>query len=469
MTFVTKKSLARRTFLRSLGSTLALPFLDAMVPALNAKSLKSTPRLGFIYVSNGIIQDQWKPKTVGTDFDLPPILRALAPVRSHVNVLTGLSHLQADTFGDGTGDHPRSSAVWLSGVHAYDRTQPGIEVRLATTADQLAAREIGKNTQVPSLELNLDAPTQGACDSGDCFYVNTISWHNPTTPNPAEPHPRLVFERLFGVGGTAAERRARNRRTGSILDSLIDEVTQLDQTLGAGDRRKLDEYLESVREVEQRIQNTESRGAGQIQLPERPTDIPATFEEHTKLMFDLQVLGFQADITRVFTMIMARELSPRTYPNIAVPDQHHAVSHHRDDPALIAKKAKIDAYHVQLLTYFLEKLHTTQDGDGSLLDQSLITYGGGMGDGNLHRHSDLPCLIAGKLGGQFKFKRCCRIASKRNENVRTGPSFYRTDATNPAQVRKPDTQPRYPVDEKPGSFLLFVPKAMAGCPRAYMR
>ncbi|MDQ6700112.1 MAG: DUF1552 domain-containing protein [Acidobacteriota bacterium] len=402
MMFITKRALPRRTFLRALGATVALPLLDAMVPALSANSVKRTPRLGFIYVSNGVIQNQWKPATVGAGFELPPILKALAPVRDHVNVLTGLSHLQADTFGDGTGDHPRSSAVWLSGVHAYDRTQPGIDVRLATTIDQLAAREIGKGTQIPSLELNLDAPTQGACDSGDCFYVNTISWHNPTTPNPAESHPRIVFERLFGTGGSAAQRLARSRRTGSILDSLIEEIGDVDKTLGPGDRSKLTEYLDSVREIEQRIRSTETRGAGSIELPERPTDIPDTFEEHTKLMFDLQVLGFRADITRVFTMIMARELSPRTYPNIAVPDQHHAVSHHRNDPELIAKKAKIDAYHVQLLTYFLEKLQAAPDGDGSLLDQSLILYGGGMGDGNLHRHADLPCLTAGKLGGQFK-------------------------------------------------------------------
>src|SRR5262245_29425302 len=224
MMFVTKKTLPRRTALRSIGATVALPFLDAMAPVLCARSIRSTPRLGFIYVANGTIQDQWRPATVGPGFELSPILSPLAPVRSQVNVLTGLSHLQADTFGDGTGDHPRSSAVWLTGVHAYDRTRPGVEIRLATTADQLAAKKIGQGAQVPSLELNLDPPTQGACDSGDCFYVNTISWRNPTTPNPAESHPRLVFERLFGTGGTTAQRLARVKKTGSVLDSLIDEV-----------------------------------------------------------------------------------------------------------------------------------------------------------------------------------------------------------------------------------------------------
>jgi len=402
MMFITKNALHRRTFLRGVGTTLALPFLDSMVPALSAKSAKPAPRFGFVYVSNGVIQEQWNPAKVGAGFELTPILTPLAPVRDHINVLSGLSHLQADTFGDGTGDHPRASAVWLTGVHAYDRTQPGIEVRLATTLDQLIAREIGKTTQVPSIELNLDSPQQSSCDSGDCFYVNTISWRSETTPNPTESHPRIVFERLFGDGGSAAQRSALARNEGSILDSVMHEAGRLANTLGPGDRTKLSEYLDSVREIEQRIQNTEAQGSETIELPERPIDVPDTFEEHTKMMFDLMVLAYRADISRVFTMIMARELSPRTYPNIGVPEQHHPVSHHRNDPELIAKKAKIDTYHVQLLTYFLEKLKATPDGDGSLLDHSLTLYGGGMGNGNLHRHADLPCLLAGNLGGQVK-------------------------------------------------------------------
>ena len=402
MIFVTKRALPRRTFLRGLGTTVALPLLDAMVPPLSAKAVKSTPRLGFVYVSNGVIQKDFKPATAGANFELPSILKSLEPVHSYLNVISGLAHRQADTFGDGTGDHPRASAVWLTGVHAYDRTRPGVEVQLATTADQIAANEIGKTTQVPSLELNLDAPTQGTCDSGDCFYVNTISWRNPNTPNPAESHPRVVFERLFGDGGSAAQRLARARSNGSILDSVMEEIGDLNKTLGPGDHTKLSEYLDSVREIERRIQNIEARGLQSVDLPDRPTDIPATFAEHTKLMFDLQLLGYRADVTRVFTMIMARELSSRTYPEIGVPEQHHPVSHHRNDPELIAKKAKIDTYHVQLLGYFLEKLKATSDGDSSLLDQSLILYGGGMGDGNLHRHFDLPCLLAGKLGGQFQ-------------------------------------------------------------------
>jgi len=400
--FITKKALPRRTFLRGMGATLALPMLDAMVPALAAKAGDPVPRLGFIYVSNGVIQNQWTPTTEGAGFELSPILKPLEPVRDQVNVLSGLSHLQADTFGDGTGDHPRASAVWLTGVHAYDRTKPGVEVRLATTADQLAARQIGKGTQVPSLELHVDFPTQGSCDSGDCFYVNTVSWRNETTPNPAESHPRIVFERLFGDGGSALERAARVRQTGSLLDSVSEEVQFLARTLGSGDRGKLSEYLESVRDIEQRIQHTEARGALSVELPDRPIDIPDSFEEHTKLMLDLVALAFRADITRVFTMIFSRELSTRTFANIGVPEQHHPTSHHRNDPDLIAKKAKIDTYHVQLLTYFLTKLKAMPDGDGSLLDHSLIMYGGGMGYGNLHRHSDLPCLLAGNLGGRMR-------------------------------------------------------------------
>jgi hypothetical protein len=375
--------------------------LDAMIPALSAAA-KPTPRFGFVYIANGVIQKEWTPATTGSAFELTPILQPLAGVRDQINLLSGLSHLQADTFGDGTGDHPRASAVWLTGVHAYDRTQPGVEVKLATTADQLIAREIGKTSRVPSLELSVDFPTQGACDSGDCFYVNTVSWRNETTPNPTESHPRVVFERLFGDGGSAAARQARAKTDASILDSLVTEVSRVSSSLGGHDRVKLSEYLESIRDVERRIHNAETEVEHDVELPDRPTDIPASFDAHTKLMFDLTALAFQADVTRVFSMIMSRELSSRTFPTIGVPDQHHAVSHHRNDPDLIAKKARIDTYQAQLFAYFLEKLKATPDGDGTLLDHSLVMYGGGMGDGNLHRHSDLPCLLAGGLGGAFK-------------------------------------------------------------------
>jgi len=398
--FVFKRALPRRTFLQAMGSTIALPFLDAMVPALSAQSVKPAPRLGFIYIANGVIQSQWNPATEGAGFELTPLLQPFAKVRDSVSVLSGLSHLQADTFGDGTGDHPRASAVWLTGVHAYDRAQPGVEVKLATTADQIAAQAIGRTSRIPSLELSVDQPTQGGCDSGDCFYINTVSWRNEKTPNPTESHPRVLFERLFGDGGDTASRLARARSEGSILDSVREEAARVANSLGRGDKAKLGEYLDSVREVEQRIQHTEAQPVD-IDLPDRPTDIPESFDAHTKLMLDLQALAFQADITRVFTMVLSRELSTKTFVNIGVPEQHHAVSHHRNDPELIAKKARIDLYQAQLCAYFLERLQAIPDGEGTLLDHSLILYGGGMGDGNLHRHSDLPTLMAGRLGGAF--------------------------------------------------------------------
>jgi hypothetical protein len=404
--FVTKKALPRRTFLQTIGATIALPMLDAMVPALSAAA-KPTPRFGFVYIANGVIQSQWDPATTGAGFALTPILAPFANVRDHINVLSGLSHRQADTFGDGTGDHPRASAVWLTGVHAYDRTQPGIEVKLATTADQWIAQRIGADSPIPSLELAVDQPTQGSCDSGDCFYINTVSWRNETTPNPTEQHPRIVFERLFGDGGSTAARQARIRSRGSILDSVRAEATRVASSLGAGDKAKLGEYLDSVREIERRIQHVETQPVD-LALPDRPTDVPDTFDAHTRLMFDLQALAWQADVTRVFSLVLSRELSSRTFANLGVPEQHHAVSHHRNDPELIGKKAKIDIYQAQLMAYFLERLQQTPDGEGSLLDHSLVLYGGGMGDGNLHRHADLPCLLAGSLGGQFNTGRHLR-------------------------------------------------------------
>src|SRR5262245_5144891 len=403
---ITKMSLPRRTFLRGMGATLALPFLDAMVPALSAAAKAYPKRLGFIYGSpNGVIQSEFVPKTVGANFELSPILSPLSPVKDYVLVVSNLAHRQADSFGDGNGDHPRGTAVWLSGVHPWDRRGGGgaDTISLGTTADQIAARELGRATQLPSLELALEKPTQIACDSTDCFFSNTLSWRSPTTPNPMEPHPRVVFERLFGEGGNAESRMARTKKTGSLLDSVLDEVKMLKSRLGATDRSKLGEYLTSVREIEKRIQIAEQNGAASVlSLPDRPTDIPQDFEEHAKLMFDLQALAFQADITRVFTLLLAREASGRTYPQIGVPDQHHPVSHHRNDPALIAKKQKIDTYHASLFGYFLEKLKATAEGDGSLLDHSMILYGGGMGDGNLHEHTNLPTVGAGKLGGTVK-------------------------------------------------------------------
>ncbi len=403
---VTKKALPRRTFLRGMGVTVALPLLDAMVPALTAQvrtAARPVRRVGFIYIPNGTIQPMWVPTTAGADFEWSPILSPLAPLRDRIVVLSGLAHMEADSRGDGNGDHARATAVWLTGVHAYDRDRTGVAgVQLATTVDQIIARELGRDTRLPSLELSLEKPTQIGCDSEDCFFANTISWRSPTTPLSMEAHPRVVFERLFGDGGTAAQRSAQTRRTGTILDSVTDEVTALERALGSSDRTKLDEYLEAVRELEQRVQNMERRAEVELSVPDRPTDIPDTFEEHAKLMFDLQVVAYQADITRVVTMLLARETSTLTYENIGVPEQHHSCSHHLNNPALIARKAKIDQYHVQLLGYYLKRLRDTADGDGSLLDHSLILYGGGLGNGNIHDHLNLPCLLAGGAAGQLK-------------------------------------------------------------------
>lgn len=401
MTFITKKKMARRTLLKGLGASLALPMLDSMIPALSAAA-PSTPRLGWVYVSHGVIFPQWKPTKLGYGFELTPNLKPLEKLNGQFNILTGLSHLEADTKGDGSGDHTRASAAWLTGVHAYDRTRPGVEVKLATTADQLAAQVLGKNSPIQSIEMTVDSASAGSCDSGDCFYVNTVSWRNPETPNIPENQPRVIFERLFGDGGSSAQRLARAKKEGSILDSVMEEASGLATSLGNSDRSKLGEYLDSVRDIEQRIQNTESKTAENFELPDRPVGIPDSFEEHTKLMFDLQIMAFRADLTRVFSLIMARELSGRTYPMIGIPGQHHLISHHRDDAELMSQKARIDTYHVQMLAYLLEKMQATPDGDGSLLDHSLIMYGSGMGNGNLHRHSDLPVLLAGKLGGKFK-------------------------------------------------------------------
>jgi len=401
VTFITKKSLSRRTILRGMGTALALPMLDSMIPAMRGQVAK-TPRLGFVYVSHGVIWSQWKPTKVGYGFELTPNLKPLEKLNGQFNILTGLSHLEADTKGDGSGDHTRASAAWLTGVHAYDRTRPGVEVKLATTADQIAAGIIGKDSPIPSMELTVDTASQGSCDSGDCFYVNTFSWRNPTTPNMPENQPRVVFERLFGDGGTGAQRLARMKKKASILDSVAREAGSLAASLGNSDRSKLGEYLDSVREVEQRIQSAEKQGEQTLELPDRPIGIPDSFEAHTKLMWDLQILALRADLTRVFSMILARELSGRTYPMIGIPGQHHLISHHRDDKELMSQKARIDTYHVQMLAYLLEKMQATPDGDGTLLDNSLIMYGSGMGNGNLHRHSDMPVLLAGKLGGKFK-------------------------------------------------------------------
>jgi hypothetical protein len=413
--FITRMALPRRTFLRGLGVTVGLPLLDAMVPALSAlaqSAARPAVRLGCYYYPNGYITQEWTPAAVGAGFELTPILKSLAPVRDQVLVLSGLAHLEANSKGDGSADHPRATAVWLSGVHAWS-SNDGLTgaITLGTTLDQIAARELGKETPLLSLEVALEVPTQVSCDTGDCFYSNTISWRTPTMPLPMATHPRVVFARLFGDGGSAAQRSLQNRKTRTILDSVTQEVVRLEQRLGASDRSKLGEYLQAVREIERRIQRLESRSAeASLELPERPTEIPEFWDDRAKLMYDLQVLAFQADVTRVITMLLGREQSPQSFPQIGVPEQHHSLSHHMDNAGLMGKKAKIDAHYVAQFGYFLEKLRATPDGDGTLLDHSLLLYGGGLGNSNLHEHNNLPCLLAGAAAGTIKGGRHLRYA-----------------------------------------------------------
>lgn len=405
---ITQSALPRRTFLRGVGVTVAIPFLDAMVPALSqAARAASTPsqRMGFVYIPNGANMAAWQPAGDGGALTLSPILAQLEPFKNQLIVPTGLAHRMAEANGDGNGEHSRASAVWLNGVRV--KQTEGADVRAGVTVDQLAAQKLGRDTMLPSLELALENSAQiGGCENGySCVYTNTLSWRTPTTPLPMELNPRVVFERLFGDGGTAPERLAQLREDGSILDSVTEHTARLQRGLGPGDRARVDQYLEAVREIERRTQASEAKFADETlssSLPPRPVGIPESYDEYAKMMFDLQWLAFQADITRVFTFLMGKELSNRTYPQVGVPDPHHSTSHHQNDPVRLAKLVKINTYHVSLFAHFLQKLRATPDGDGNLLDHSIIVYGGGISDGDSHSHVDLPLVVAGGGAGQLK-------------------------------------------------------------------
>jgi hypothetical protein len=402
--FIAKLALPRRTFLRGLGATIGLPLLEAMVPAMTAlaqTAARPIPRLGFIYHPMGTIYDQWTPSREGTEFDIPRILAPLTPHRDRLMVITGLAHKEGASQGDGSFPHPRAGAVWLSGVHASAVTTVGAEVRLGPTADQIAARTIGKQTLVPSLEMALEQPSAFACDGSTCTFTSTFCWKDEKTPVPMESHPRIVFERLFGSGGSVDERRADRRTDASILDSVAEDASRLQQRLGASDRIRLTEYLDGVREIEQRISRSEGQSESVLELPDRPNEIPTDWEEHAKLMFDLQVLAFKSDTTRVFSLMMGRELSGQVFRKLGLSEQHHIITHHRNDQKLIEQKVQIDVYHMQVLRYFLDKLHETRDGEHSLLDSSMIVYGSAMGDGNQHAFHDIPTLILGKGAGRI--------------------------------------------------------------------
>ncbi len=406
---ITKKRLSRRTLLRGFGASVALPLLDSMIPALTPARLTAAQpvsRFGVVYVGNGMMMDRWMPAGDGAAFEFSPILEPLRPFRERLLVLSGLADAPADPLpGEGTGDHARAGATFLSGVHP--KKTGGADIQAGVSMDQIAAKVLGQETQLGSLELALDSPGEfaGGCD-GDysCAYTNTISWRAPATPLPMDNDPRAVFERLFGDSASTdpAERLARIRRDRSMLDSVTRTVARLQRDLGPRDRTKLAEYLDAVRDIERRIQKAESQNSRELPTTERPAGVPASFEEHAKLMYDLQVLAYQCDLTRVITFMVSKEVSTRSYPEIGVPDSHHPLSHHQNDPVKLDILAKINTYHVQMFAYFLDKLRATADAGGSLLDNTTILYGTGISDSNLHLHGNRPILLAGGGAGRFK-------------------------------------------------------------------
>ena len=398
-TFVTKRALARRTFLRGVGAALALPLLEAMVPAL-AATPPPRRRLGFVYVPNGVIMDQWTPSTAGAGFELPTILKPLEPFRDSLLVVSNLERAEVNS------NHAVSSACWLTGTQP--KRTDGPDFRAGTSLDQVVAAQIGQDTILPSLEVATEDFTglQGTCDPGySCAYMNTLCWRSPTSPLPMEINPRVVFERLFGGGATAEARLARMRADRSILDFVVEDLKELETGLGAGDRGRLDEYLEHVREIERRIERAEAQAHTQPDVPPEPVGVPESYEEHVALLFDLLALAYQTDLTRVFTFMLAREVSQRTYPDLGVTEPHHAVSHHGNRAESIAAHTKVNVYHMQLFARFVERLRATPDGDGSLLDHSLIVYGAGMSDGNGHTGGPLPLAIVGGGAGRVRGNR----------------------------------------------------------------
>ena len=401
--FISKMALPRRTFLRGMGVTLALPLLDAMVPASSAlakTAAKPVRRLGFVYIPNGAVMRSWQPEGEGKLTQLSPTLRPLEPFKDQTIVPIGLSQKQAEALGDGNGEHSRAGTVFLSGVHPKETE--GADVRNGTTADQIAAQHIGRDTPLTSLELAMEQTYLiGNCDNGySCVYTNSISWRTPTTPNPHETNPRIVFQRMFGDGATPEERLAQLQEDRSILDWVQGDVASLRGKLGPADRNSVNEYLESVREVERRLQVAEQQhGETVLDLPERPVGAPESYDEHAKLMFDLVALAFQADITRVFVFTLGKEQTNRAYPELGVNAAHHAVSHHQHDALKFEQGHKVNQYHISLTAHFLDALKSTPDGDGNLLDHSLVLHGGGISDANEHSHIDLPLVMVGGAGG----------------------------------------------------------------------
>src|SRR6266566_2004992 len=385
-------TLPRRTFLRGVGATMALPLLDSMTPALSALAPSKAPvRLGYVYTPNGIVGAcdksprpfMWTPKAAGGNFEFSPTMKALEPFREHLNVLSGLAQVNGRALGDGPGDHARATATFLTGVHPYKTG--GADFHLGVSADQIAAKEFGKYTQLSSLELGLEPqPLAGNCDSGyTCAYMS-MSWRSEASPLPAEINPRTVFERLFGDGDSTdpASRMARL------------------------ENQKIDEYLDAVRDIERRIQLAEEQNVT-MQLPhmERPSSVPDDYEQYAKLMIDMQVVAWQTDMTRVASFMLGRDGSNRAYREIGISDGHHSISHHQGDAERLEKLIKIDELHVSMFAYLLKKLKDTPDGDGTLLDHSLVAFGSSLSESNIHTHDDLPIVLAGRANGQLKGNR----------------------------------------------------------------
>jgi len=404
--YVTRKHLERRTFLRGLGAAFALPVLDAMIPAFAApgNAAQAPVRTSFVYVPNGIVMDNWTPKRAGKAFEIPRTLKPLEPFRDQMLVVSGLMDNNANALGDGGGDHARAAASFLTAAHP--KKTGGSDIHVGMSADQVIAQATGAETRLASLELGLDdSRVVGHCDSGySCAYTNSISWRTPSTPLPPEANPRVIFERLFGDVDTsldAATRVRRERYRKSLLDMARDEAQKLTGTLGPSDRRKVDEYLDSIREIERRIEKAETDGRKITPTIDKPAGIPAAFAEHAKLLFDLQFVAFQTDLTRVATMVIGREGSVRTYDEIGVSDPHHPLSHHRNMPEALDKLTKINTFHVELFSQFIARLKATPDGEGSLLDHAMILYGCGIADSNRHTHEKLPVLVMGGGNGSI--------------------------------------------------------------------
>jgi hypothetical protein len=414
---ITRKYLSRRTLLRGLGVSIALPMLDSMLPAF-APAKKAPLRMLFNYVPNGIVMEDWTPAAGSSLADLPRILRPLASYRDRMMVISGLMQKSGNANGDGPGDHARAAATYLTGVHAK-KTQ-GADIYVGISMDQVAAEKVGGATRFPSLELTCeDGRMVGGCDSGySCAYSNSISWRSATTPNPPELNPRAAFERLFGASDEDPETRKKNRRYDrSILDGVMEDTKNLERDLGPSDRRKIDEYMSSVREIEARIQKTESDNKEVVPQMDKPVAAPADLSDHARLMYDLMRVAFQTDMTRIATFMVTREGSSRTYREIDLPEAHHPLTHHQGNPEMIEKVYRINRYHMEMFAEFIGKMAKTPDGDGSLLDHSMIVYGAGLADGNKHEHVNLPVLIAGGACGTIKTGRHLELAKTPINNL----------------------------------------------------